>query len=115
MFGCLIALAVIGLPTFAVLSGAVLMGAAICSGDFVEGDELNTDENEYDPTKRAAHLSLIVGPSIPCAEPMHYRYEKGIDHLGYLSCAMTEEQLEEKFNLDYHFKHVDTIFDRVFG
>ena len=24
-------------------------------------------------------------------------------------------QLEERFNLDYHFKHVDTIFARVFG
>ncbi|APE28451.1 adenylosuccinate lyase [Aurantiacibacter gangjinensis] len=29
--------------------------------------------------------------------------------------AMSEEELEEKFNLDYHFKHVDTIFDRVFA
>ena len=29
--------------------------------------------------------------------------------------AMSEEELTEKFNLDYHFKHVDTIFDRVFG
>ncbi|HBQ91472.1 MAG TPA: hypothetical protein DD795_00315, partial [Erythrobacter sp.] len=25
------------------------------------------------------------------------------------------EQLEEKFDLEYHFKHVDTIFARVFG
>lgn len=31
-----------------------------------------------------------------------------------VKAAMTGEQLEEKFNLDYHFKHVDTIFDRVF-
>ena len=29
--------------------------------------------------------------------------------------AMSEEELTEKFNLDYHFKHVDTIFERVFG
>ncbi len=29
--------------------------------------------------------------------------------------ALSEEQLEEKFDLEYHFKHVDTIFDRVFG
>jgi adenylosuccinate lyase len=28
-----------------------------------------------------------------------------------LSCA----ELEERFNLDYHFKHIDTIFARVFG
>jgi len=32
-----------------------------------------------------------------------------------VSAAMTAEQLEEKFNLDYHFKQVDVIFDRVFG
>ncbi|GAA5051397.1 adenylosuccinate lyase [Erythrobacter westpacificensis] len=32
-----------------------------------------------------------------------------------VTAALTEEQLEEKFNLDYHFKHVDTIFARVFG
>ena len=31
-----------------------------------------------------------------------------------VKAAMSDEQLEEKFNLDYHFKHVDTIFDRVF-
>ena len=24
-------------------------------------------------------------------------------------------ELEALFNLDYHFKHVDTIFERVFG
>ncbi|MBV7266816.1 adenylosuccinate lyase [Erythrobacter ani] len=29
--------------------------------------------------------------------------------------ALSEAELEEKFDLDYHFKHVDTIFDRVFG
>ncbi|MEP2102174.1 MAG: adenylosuccinate lyase [Parasphingorhabdus sp.] len=28
---------------------------------------------------------------------------------------LTNEELEERFNLDYHFKHIDTIFDRVFG
>lgn len=32
-----------------------------------------------------------------------------------VAAALSEEQLEEKFNLDYHFKHVDTIFARVFG
>ncbi|MGB5725545.1 MAG: adenylosuccinate lyase [Parasphingorhabdus sp.] len=31
------------------------------------------------------------------------------------SAKLTDEELEERFNLDYHFKHVDTIFDRVFG
>jgi adenylosuccinate lyase len=28
---------------------------------------------------------------------------------------MTASEIEERFNLDYHFKHIDTIFDRVFG
>ncbi len=32
-----------------------------------------------------------------------------------VKAAMSEEELEEKFNLDYHFKHVDTVFARVFG
>jgi adenylosuccinate lyase len=29
--------------------------------------------------------------------------------------ALTAKQLEENFDLGYHFKHVDTIFKRVFG
>ncbi|MEP3226347.1 MAG: adenylosuccinate lyase [Parasphingorhabdus sp.] len=32
-----------------------------------------------------------------------------------VSAKMTDEQLEDRFNLDYHFKHIDTIFARVFG
>ncbi|WP_022682930.1 adenylosuccinate lyase [Sphingobium bisphenolivorans] len=32
-----------------------------------------------------------------------------------VSAALTAEQIEEKFNLDYHFRQVDTIFARVFG
>jgi len=32
-----------------------------------------------------------------------------------VAAAMSEEELADKFNLDYHFKHVDTIFARVFG
>jgi adenylosuccinate lyase len=28
---------------------------------------------------------------------------------------MTDAELEALFDLDYHFKHVDTVFDRVFG
>ncbi|SNS06146.1 Adenylosuccinate lyase [Sphingomonas laterariae] len=32
-----------------------------------------------------------------------------------VSAKLTKEELEEKFDLDYHLKHVDTIFDRVFG
>jgi len=29
--------------------------------------------------------------------------------------ALSEDEIREKFNLDYHTKHVDTIFRRVFG
>ena len=29
--------------------------------------------------------------------------------------VLSDAQLEEKFDLEYHFKHVDTIFERVFA
>ncbi len=32
-----------------------------------------------------------------------------------VTAALSPTELEEKFDLDYHFKHVDTIFSRVFG
>ncbi|MAX00882.1 MAG: adenylosuccinate lyase [Sphingomonas sp.] len=32
-----------------------------------------------------------------------------------VTAALSEQEIEEKFDLDYHFKHVDTIFDRVFA
>jgi len=32
-----------------------------------------------------------------------------------VTAKMTAAEIEERFNLDYHFKHIDTIFDRVFG
>ena len=32
-----------------------------------------------------------------------------------VAAKMSPEEIEERFNLDYHFKHVDTIFARVFG
>nr|WP_087573119.1 adenylosuccinate lyase [Sphingomonas sp. CDS-1] len=32
-----------------------------------------------------------------------------------VAAALTAEQIEDKFNLDYHFRQVDTIFRRVFG
>lgn len=32
-----------------------------------------------------------------------------------VTAVLSEQQLEEKFDLEYHFKHVDTIFARVFG
>ncbi|KLE35778.1 adenylosuccinate lyase [Aurantiacibacter luteus] len=32
-----------------------------------------------------------------------------------VTAALSEAELEEKFDLAYHFKHVDTVFDRVFG
>ena len=48
-------------------------------------------------------------------------WEEGKDFMTELQgdvdvCAMlTSEEIEEKFDLAYHTKHVDTIFDRVFG
>jgi len=32
-----------------------------------------------------------------------------------VTAALSPEELEDKFDLGYHLKHVDTIFDRVFG
>lgn len=32
-----------------------------------------------------------------------------------VTAKLSDQELEERFNLDYHFKHVDTIFERVFG
>ena len=32
-----------------------------------------------------------------------------------VTAALSPEEVEDKFDLGYHFKHVDTIFDRVFG
>jgi adenylosuccinate lyase len=32
-----------------------------------------------------------------------------------VTSSLTVEQIEEKFDLGYHLKHVDTIFARVFG
>ncbi|VAW05811.1 Adenylosuccinate lyase @ SAICAR lyase [hydrothermal vent metagenome] len=32
-----------------------------------------------------------------------------------VTAKLSDEDLKERFNLDYHFKHVDTIFERVFG
>jgi adenylosuccinate lyase len=32
-----------------------------------------------------------------------------------IAAKMTASEIEDRFNLDYHFKHIDTIFDRVFG
>ncbi len=32
-----------------------------------------------------------------------------------VTAALSNEELEEKFDLSYHFKHVDTIFERVFA
>ena len=34
---------------------------------------------------------------------------------GEVTAALSDEQLEERFDLDYHFKQMDTIFERVFG
>jgi adenylosuccinate lyase len=32
-----------------------------------------------------------------------------------VTAALSEAEIEDKFDLGYHTKHVDTIFERVFG
>jgi adenylosuccinate lyase len=32
-----------------------------------------------------------------------------------VTAALSITEIEDKFDLGYHLKHVDTIFDRVFG
>jgi adenylosuccinate lyase len=32
-----------------------------------------------------------------------------------VTAALSAQEIEDKFDLDYHFKNVDTIFARVFG
>ena len=32
-----------------------------------------------------------------------------------VTAALSDAEIEEKFDLGYHFKHVDTVFERVFG
>jgi adenylosuccinate lyase len=32
-----------------------------------------------------------------------------------VTAKMSASEIEDRFNLDYHFKHIDTIFERVFG
>jgi adenylosuccinate lyase len=32
-----------------------------------------------------------------------------------VTAALSPEEIEARFDLDYHYKHVDTIFARVFG
>jgi adenylosuccinate lyase len=32
-----------------------------------------------------------------------------------VAAKMSAADIEDRFNLDYHFKHVETIFARVFG
>jgi adenylosuccinate lyase len=32
-----------------------------------------------------------------------------------VAAKLSATEIEERFNLDYHFKHIDTIFERVFG
>ncbi|MEL7276979.1 MAG: adenylosuccinate lyase [Pseudomonadota bacterium] len=48
-------------------------------------------------------------------------WEEGADFMAELkgdaevTAALSPEEIEDKFDLGYHTKHVDTIFDRVFG
>ena len=48
-------------------------------------------------------------------------WDEGADFIAELkadpevSAALSGAEIEEKFDLGYHIKHVDTIFARVFG
>ena len=48
-------------------------------------------------------------------------WEEGADFLTELladknvRAALSEDEIREKFDLGYHTRHVDTIFERVFG
>ncbi len=48
-------------------------------------------------------------------------WEEGADFMTELkadaevTAALSDAEIEEKFDLGYHTKHVDTIFERVFG
>lgn len=48
-------------------------------------------------------------------------WDHGVDFMAELkadpefSAALSDGEIEEKFDLGYHTKHVDTIFARVFG
>ena len=48
-------------------------------------------------------------------------WEQGADFLTELkadpavTALLSEAEIEEKFDLGYHTKHIDTIFRRVFG
>ena len=32
-----------------------------------------------------------------------------------VAAALSQDEIASRFDLDYHYKHVDTIFARVFG
>ena len=52
---------------------------------------------------RTGRCAATNGPAAPQAR-------WAVDATGWLAT-----RTEARFDLDYHYKHVDTIFDRVFG
>ena len=65
------------------------------------------------PVRRAsAKSSVTVASKV---------WEHGADFMAELkadpevTAALTDAEIEEKFDLGYHTKHVETIFARVFG
>ena len=53
-------------------------------------------------------FAVLVNPGVACPTAAVF---KALEQ----SKAKCMEELEDKFNLDYHFKAIDTIFTRVFG
>ena len=70
-----------------------------------------------DPMPTVAAIAAFLEQAAPC------RLAEQWDNVGLLvgrrtqdvKKLMTDAELEEKFDLGYHLKHVDTIFGRVFG
>ena len=62
---------------------------------------------------------LLIGDSTSLTEKSEHAFgvpekKTGVDNK-WITAALSESELEDKFDLDYHFKQVDRIFARVFG
>lgn len=64
---------------------------------------------------------LVQRNAMKVWESYHHGGSSNVDFLSELlkdsevRAALSEEQIRDKFDLDYHLKHVETIFARVFG
>jgi adenylosuccinate lyase len=64
---------------------------------------------------------LVQRNAMKVWESYHHGGSSNVDFLSELlkdtevRAALSEEEIRDKFDLDYHLKHVETIFARVFG